>query len=122
MSGPPAAPRPALTSPPSGPGAAGYARLLTAHARAARPLLTADGEAFVRRLVSAAGPDDPAPADPPVPRWDGAARRLWLGAVLLKTYRQPAPRQVTLLAAFEEEGWAAGHIDDPLPPRPGEGE
>ena len=41
-------------------------------------------------------------------------RELWLGGVLVKAFRQPAINQVTILAAFQEEGWPH-HIDDPLP-------
>jgi hypothetical protein len=48
------------------------------------------------------------------PRWDGDRRRLWLGPQLLKEFRQPAPNQTTLLAAFEEDAWSE-HVADPLP-------
>jgi hypothetical protein len=37
----------------------------------------------------------------------------------VKRFRQPAPSQETILATFEEEGWPP-HIDDPLPPQPGQ--
>lgn len=52
-----------------------------------------------------------------VPRWDGERRELWLGDVLVKRFRVPAPRQELLLTVFEEEGWPL-RIDDPLPPHP----
>src|SRR5262245_49228426 len=99
---------------PSCPGAAaGYARLLAAHTPA-RPLLTADGEEFLRDLLRSTGGTDT--FDPPAPRWDSGSRCLWLGNRLLKAFRQPAPYQTTLLAAFEEGGWTAGYVDDPLSP------
>ena len=53
-----------------------------------------------------------------MPRWDAQRRTLFLGEVVVKAFRQPAPVQETILAAFEEEGWPE-HIDDPLPPLPG---
>jgi hypothetical protein len=101
--------------------AALLAGLLAEHERAAaagRPLLTDAGAAQVRHLLAAG----PAVVAPPaaLPHWDGAARRLWLGGRLLKEFRRPAPRQIAILAAFEEEGWAAGRVDDPLPPHPGD--
>jgi hypothetical protein len=43
----------------------------------------------------------------PSPRWDGELRTLFLGTVGVKTYgRQPATRQIDLLEAFEQAGWA----------------
>lgn len=51
------------------------------------------------------------------PRWDAERRELWLGIVLIKRFRRPAPVVELILAAFEEEGWPP-HIDDPLAPRP----
>jgi len=108
---------------PSCPGAAaGYVRLLAAHT-SSHPLLTPAGESFVRGLlqVSEGGEALPAPSGPPAPRWDGDARCLWLGDRLLKVFRQHAPYQTALLAAFEEGGWAAGYVDDPLPPERGDG-
>jgi hypothetical protein len=109
--------------------AAVLAELLLAHDQAAArgaPLLTNAGVAHVRRLLVAWAygpvvPGRPAPLAGQ-PHWDAEDRRLWLGGRLLKTYRQPAQRQVTILGAFEEGGWASGHIDDPLAPEPGEGE
>jgi hypothetical protein len=108
-----------------------YAALLEAHemAGAGQPLLTTAGVCYLRQLVLASragGPaQQPAPAGPTpclsVPYWDAATRRLWLGARVLKEFRQPAPNQTAILGAFQEDGWAAGHIDDPLPPAHGEG-
>jgi hypothetical protein len=48
------------------------------------------------------------------PRWDTDRRELYLGATLLKRYRQRAERQCTVLESFEELGWPP-RIDDPLP-------
>jgi hypothetical protein len=53
-----------------------------------------------------------------VPRWDAQSRQLWVGPRLVKSFRQPAPAQETILAAFQEEGWPFS-IDDPLPPKRG---
>ncbi|MHB0958236.1 MAG: hypothetical protein ACYC0X_12220 [Pirellulaceae bacterium] len=49
------------------------------------------------------------------PRWNPVRRELWVGDSLIKRYRQPAPNQEPVLAAFEEEGWPQ-RIDDPLSP------
>ncbi len=57
-------------------------------------------------------------ASPGVPSWDARARQLWVGGRLVKSFRQPAPAQETILAAFQEEGWPLS-IDDPLPPKRG---
>jgi hypothetical protein len=64
-------------------------------------------------------PSAPVPQQPPVvsvdqPRWDGCRRELWWGGRLVKRFRQPAPNQEALLAAFEELGWPEW-MDDPLP-------
>ena len=102
----------------------GYARLLAAHDRApARPRLTPEGIALIHQLLVAANPDDVilGPIDLVLPHWDADRWRLLLGGRLLRQFRQPAPHQTTLLAAFQEEGWHSGHIDDPLPLEPGEG-
>lgn len=71
-----------------------------------------------RRL--AAGKELPAEPDggPARPRWDGECRELRWRSEVVKQFRQPAPDQETILAAFEEEGWPP-HIDDPLSPQPG---
>jgi hypothetical protein len=52
-----------------------------------------------------------------LPCWDGEARELRVGGVVVKRYRVPAENQELVLTAFEEEGWPL-HIDDPLPPLP----
>jgi hypothetical protein len=52
----------------------------------------------------------------PRPRWDSTCRLLHFGSQIVKRYRQPAPNQERVLAAFEEEGWPP-RIFDPLPPR-----
>jgi hypothetical protein len=52
------------------------------------------------------------------PHWDSATRQLRVGDVVIKEFHQPAENQVTLLTAFEEEGWPP-RIDDPLPPSGG---
>jgi hypothetical protein len=50
-----------------------------------------------------------------LPRWDAAARTLWLGTIPVKQFQVPASNQEHILAAFDEQGWPDG-IDDPLPP------
>jgi hypothetical protein len=52
-----------------------------------------------------------------LPRWDTDRQELWFHGLLVKRFRLPSLNQVTILAAFEEEGWPA-RIDDPLPPKP----
>ncbi len=49
------------------------------------------------------------------PRWDRLHRKLHFGHVLVKRFRNPAPNQELLLAAFEESGWPED-VADPLPP------
>ncbi|NOX53497.1 MAG: hypothetical protein GXP27_03495 [Planctomycetes bacterium] len=49
------------------------------------------------------------------PRWDGLTRELFVGPVLVKRYRVPAPNQIRVLEAFEEEDWPEW-VFDPLPP------
>jgi hypothetical protein len=48
------------------------------------------------------------------PRWDTIRRELSLAGSIIKRFRVPARNQETILAVFEEEGWAE-HIQDPLP-------
>jgi hypothetical protein len=55
-----------------------------------------------------------------LPRWDSAARRLWLGDRLLMDFRQPAPYQTAVLDAFEAQGWQSGHVLVSLQLVPGE--
>jgi hypothetical protein len=103
--------------------AAGYKRLLALHARpGGPPLLTLEGEAYVRQLVLAAGGFlMSGPFVQTRPHWDADARHHWLDGEVIKSFRQPAPYQTAVLAAFEESAWAA-HIDDPIPPESGDDE
>ncbi|OAI54591.1 hypothetical protein AYO44_03355 [Planctomycetaceae bacterium SCGC AG-212-F19] len=52
-----------------------------------------------------------------LPSWDGMARELYVGGLVVKRFKQPAASQETILAAFQEDGWPF-RIDDPLPPLP----
>lgn len=106
-----------------------YTRLLQAHEDAVargQPLLTEVGVGYVRQQIVPAGGRQAAPApraratrafqaNGSLPYWDTQSRRLWLGGILVKEFRQPAPNQTMLLAVFQEQGWATAHIDDPLP-------
>src|SRR6056297_3649553 len=49
-----------------------------------------------------------------VPHWDAVARRLTIGRVLIKQFRQAAENQTLVLATFEEQGWPPV-IENPLP-------
>jgi hypothetical protein len=49
-----------------------------------------------------------------VPRFDAKARELRWGAHVLKTFKQPAVNQITILEAAEELEWPDS-FDDPLP-------
>jgi hypothetical protein len=69
----------------------------------------------IRRQVVATGLAESPYAD--MPFWEGVRRELRVGATLVKCFKQPAPYQEAILAAFEEEGWPL-RIDDPLPPKP----
>jgi hypothetical protein len=51
------------------------------------------------------------------PHWESRRRTLWLGPLVIKEFKVPAPNQEIILAAFEEEDWTL-RIDDPLPPHP----
>ena len=110
-----------------------YEDLLQAHEHAhadGRPLLTEAGVCYIRqRLLPSAAASERNTSNGPAPRrnhflpfWDSKGRRLWLGGKLLKEFRQPAPNQTMLLDVFQEQGWTEAHIDDPLPPEPGERE
>jgi hypothetical protein len=110
-----------------------YAALLQDHESAStvgEPLLTQAGLVYLRHLLPAAlsaAEHNGTHAAPAVngallPCWDAENRRLWLGTCLVKEFRQPAPNQTTLLDVFQEEGWAGGRIDDPLPRAKDEGE
>lgn len=50
------------------------------------------------------------------PMWDADRQELWFCNQLVKRFRIPSPNQVSVLSAFEEEGWPS-RIDDPLPPK-----
>ena len=98
--------------------------LLSDHDQAAAagcPLLTEAGVRHLQQLLDGERTGMP-PGRPAieVPRWDAARRRLWLGTRVLKVFRQPAPHQTALLAAFQALGWAAGRIPDPLEREPGD--
>ena len=90
-----------------------------------QPLLTADGISFFQILLSQSSHESKtqqnavlgklALVSKPLPSWDPDSRCLWLGAEMIKHFRQPAPNQIAILDVFEEDGWANLHIDDPLP-------
>jgi len=64
-------------------------------------------------------PPDPEHSDEETkPRWDSERRELSYGGIACKTFRQRAPNQELVLAAFEEVGWPP-RIDDPIPPSGG---
>jgi hypothetical protein len=109
--------------------------LLQAHENATvlgQPLLTDAGVSYVRQWLLPTRPRAAALRDrtpgpvvalaPGLPSWDAQSRRLWLGGVLLKEFRQPSPNQTRLLDVFQEQGWKAVHVDDPLSAAPGERE
>lgn len=49
------------------------------------------------------------------PVWDASHRELRYNGRVVKRYRVPAPNQIAVLDAFQEEGWPE-FIDDPIPP------
>jgi len=49
------------------------------------------------------------------PLWCPPENRLFLGNLLVKQFRRPAPHQQLILTVFQEEDWPR-RIDDPLPP------
>jgi len=112
-----------------------WAEILAADQRARRngtPLLTRAGLRCVSGLAVAvqagvattAGPTPVANGRPKRrrrPRWDPRLRQLWLGSVLLKEFRRPAPYQTALLEAFQRRGWACQFVKNPLAPAPDEG-
>jgi hypothetical protein len=82
--------------------------------------LTAAGVKAARELgppEPAARLDEAAPHPGPhhwlVPRWDGECRELTFLSEVVKRFRQPAPSQEAVLAAFESRGWPP-RIEDPL--------
>ncbi len=60
--------------------------------------------------------DSSAASPQPVPRWDMLRRELSVDGQVVKRFRVPAPNQIAILAAFEEEGWPP-RVYDPLPPQ-----
>lgn len=40
----------------------------------------------------------------------------------MKHFRQPAPNQILILDAFQEQNWAIDHLEDPLPRGSADGE
>ena len=131
MTGPPGEEAHTLHNPEA---VAAFSKLLKDDERArksARPLLTAAGRQYVLRYIRTAEDDSavegiskskgrPSSASAPLPRWDANERRLWLGRVLLKEFRQPAPNQTALLDAFQAHSWTRKHLADPLPREAGE--
>ena len=113
-----------------------YLELFSADERAralGQPLLTDAGLSYLRQRLLPPRESCAAPAgrragidagreSGTLPHWDDGSRRLWLGGILLKEFRQPSPNQTRLLDGFQEQGWAFAHLDDPLPPAAGEGE
>lgn len=91
-------------------------------------VLTEAGVELAHLIAAATGTDRPAggSADPPTlellqglkPSWRADVRELWLGPYLVKAFHQPAPCQILLLTALEEEGWPP-RIDNPFPKRGG---
>ncbi len=100
---------------------------LTLHRRTCF-VLTKPGASFVRSMIEARPVPQEKASDPEyatdvasplvsrTPYWDADRQELRLGYVVVKRFRVPAPNQVMILAAFQEEGWPA-RVDDPLPPR-----
>ncbi len=70
--------------------------------------------ALERPALSRIGPISERPLARPKPRWDRQLRQLWVGKMLVKSFRVPAGNQEVILAAFQEQGWPP-RIDDPLP-------
>src|SRR5262245_59329490 len=50
-----------------------------------------------------------------LPKWDRKRRELWFEGKLCKRVAETATAQISVLDAFEEEGWPE-HIFDPLSP------
>jgi hypothetical protein len=68
----------------------------------------------VEQFTAGALPPTPAAQ---FPHWDLQRRELWMGHVLVKSFRVPAENQEAILTAFQEDGWPS-RIDDPLPQAP----
>jgi len=92
------------------------------------PLLTAAGVIYLHELLVTESPAKERKARReaaerrPLPYWDVDERRLWLGATLLKEFRQPAQNQTALLEAFQARGWVERRVKEPLPREPRETE
>ena len=99
-------------------------------------ILSAEGVNYARQALAAATASERSPAPAPAasveqprrqwpsqsltaPRWDPDRRELCLDDQVVKRFRVPCPNQEAVLCAFEEEGWPY-HVDDPLPPQPGQ--
>ena len=85
-------------------------------------VLTDPGYQLLVQTFGTTWASSPAGAGPPaeeiklLPSWDGVARELYVGGLVVKRFKQPAPSQETILTAFQEESWPF-RIDDPLPPQ-----
>lgn len=79
--------------------------------------LTAAGLALAAKVVrtSTSRGTSPTVERDSLPHFDRMCRKLVLGSLLIKQFRQPSDVQQLILGAFEEESWPA-RIDDPLPP------
>ena len=88
-------------------------------------ILTEAGAAFARQIDAdfRASHDLPETSPPashdghdflPRPHWDAELREFSVDGQLVKRFKSPAPNQVAILSAFEEDGWPR-HVDDPLP-------
>jgi hypothetical protein len=71
------------------------------------------GISVARGLVSGGRPSVPFVEAAVTPIWDTNRRELHVGDILVKRFRQPAPNQETILAAFQEDGWPP-RIDNPI--------
>ncbi len=85
-----------------------------------RLVLTKAGAALARGVEVQAATAAWSQADPPgdglpLPCWDGDRHTLCVGRYLIKVFRQPAPNQEAVLAAFEAAGWRP-RVANPLPP------
>ncbi len=72
--------------------------------------------AKLARGGSGADGDSSAASPQPVPHWDMLRRELLVDEQVVKRFRVPAPNQIAVLAAFQEEGWPP-RVFDPLHPQ-----